>query len=204
MVLKPNGLWVSDKIGVFNRIKDRCYTTTYRVFKNDKDETTKKVLITHESLYGYRNHRIWRKLLLEEMKQMLDERSVPIHYDSKFNGIVSDQSEGVRFLVNQVESDASLLVGSDGIYSSIRQYLAPEVEPEYTGVLGVLSHIKRASVDWPYDDYEANATIQGKPGAIFWVAEDPKLEDVMTGLQVQCPEQSREGLNVYKPTRTNS
>ena len=194
VILTPNGLWVLDKLGVFARIKDRCYTTTHRVFKNDRDETIRKTLVTHEDLYGYRNHRIWRKLLLDEMKQMLAERFVKVAYDSKFNGIISDREQGVEFLINQVAHSASLLIGSDGIYSTLRKYLAPDVVPEYTGTVGVMSHIKRASVDWPFEDYERNATIQGKPGAIFFLPEDPEAVDIMIGTQVQYPEQSREDL----------
>ncbi len=194
VILTPNGLWVLDQLGVFARIKDRCFTTKYRIFKNDKDETVKKTVVSDESLYGYRNHRIWRKLLLDEMKLMLAELSVHIDYDSKFNGIVSDTAEGVVFDIDDSEHAATLLIGLDGIYSQVRQYLNPGVQPEYTGVVGVLSHIKRASVAWPFENYEPNATIQGKPGAIFFLPEDPQLEDIMIGTQVQYPEQSREDL----------
>lgn len=194
VVLTPNGLWVLDQLGVFARIKDRCFKATHRVFKNDKDETVRKTLVADESLYGYRNHRIWRKLLLDEMKAMLEERGVGIQYDSVFNGIESEDEQGVTFLINGKPRTASLLIGLDGIYSHVRHYLDPSIVPEYTGTTGVLAHIKRASVAWPYADYEPNATIQGKPGAIFFLPEDPQHEDIMIGMQVQYPEQSREDL----------
>jgi len=158
VILTPNGLRVLDALGIFDRIKDRCFKTTHRVFKNDKDETVKKVLVANEELYGYRNHRIWRKLLLDEMKLMLDERDVQIHYDSKFQGIESDDANGVSFKINDQTRQASLLIGSDGIYSTVRGHLAPSIEPEYTGFLGVLAHIPHAGVKWPYEDYERNAS----------------------------------------------
>lgn len=60
--------------------------------------------------------------------------------------------------------------------------------------MGILSHIRRDSVAWPYPDYEKNATIQSKPGAIFWIAEDPDGEEIMIGKQVRYPEQSRQDL----------
>lgn len=185
------------------RIKDRCYISTYRTFKNDKDETVRKSLIANEALYGYSNHRLWRKVLLDEMKQMLAERHVLIKYESKFGGIVSDRTDGVTFLVDQVKHNASLLIGADGIYSSVRKHLAPDIVPEYTGMVGILSHIKRASVSWPYEDYERNATIQGKPGAIFFLPEDPREEDIMVGLQVQYPQQSRDDLEHLQADKDN-
>ena len=196
IVLTPNGLWVLDQLGVFDRIKDRCYKARYRVFKNDKFETIKKILTADESQYGYCNHRIWRKFLLVEMRQMLAERSVEIHYDSKFNGIVSDDNNGVTFRINDKDLRATLLVGSDGVHSAVRQHIAPGIVPEYTGVIGVLSHIKTSSVTWPHEeDYEHNATIQDKPGALFFIAEDPEGEEIMIGRQIQYPEQTREDLD---------
>ena len=65
VILTPNGLRILDQLGVFARIKDRCWRSTHRCFKNDNDETIRKVLIADEPLYGYTNHRVWRKLLLE-------------------------------------------------------------------------------------------------------------------------------------------
>lgn len=165
------------------------------MFKNDNDETTKKVRIGGPEVYGYDNHRIWRGLLLDEMRKMLTERSISIVFNSKFQGIVSDTSDGVSFLIGNETHHASLLVGLDGIYSSVRNDLAPEIRPEYTGLVGILSHIKHSSVNWPYKDYEKNATIQSKPGAIFWIAEDPSPDPViMIGKQIHYPEQSRSDL----------
>lgn len=194
VILTPNGLLILDRLGVLARIKSRCYVTTHRVFKNGKDETIRKSQTSGEPLYEYANHRIWRSILLDEMKQMLAERSVRIQYSAKFNCIVSDTADGVDFRMNNEILRASLLVGMDGIYSTVRKHLAPDVTPEYTGTVAVLSHIKRASVSWPYDDYELNATIQDKPGAIFFIAEDPRGEDIMIGKQKKSPEYSRDQL----------
>lgn len=130
------------------------------------------------------------------MRLMLKERGVTIHYNAKFGGIISETDEGVAFHINEQVVDTSLLNGSDGIYSTVRKYLVPGIEPEYTGLVGVLSHIPWKSVAWPYPEYERNATIQGMPGAIFWIAEDPRDEpDIMIGIQVQYPEQSRKDLD---------
>ncbi|KXS96337.1 hypothetical protein AC579_9896 [Pseudocercospora musae] len=194
VILTPNGLRVLDRLGVFARIKDRCYISTKRIFKNDRDETIKEVPHGGPEVNGYWNHRIWRSLLLDEMKMMLRERNVSIHYDSKFTGLVSDSDIGVDFTINDSPEHASLLIGSDGLHSTIRDYLAPGVKPEYTGLTGIIAHIPWDSVTWPYENYERNATIQGKPGAIFWIAEDPEGKDIMIGHQFQFTEQSRDEL----------
>ncbi|KAH9826348.1 FAD/NAD(P)-binding domain-containing protein [Teratosphaeria destructans] len=195
VILTPNGLRILDQLGVFSRIKERCYVSTDRCFKNDRDETTKKTPTASLEKFGYNNHRLWRSILLDEMKQMLAEQKIRINYSSKFIGVVSEDSTGVTFRINSKTHSASLLIGSDGIHSTLRKYMAPDVEPEYTGIVGILAHIKRDAVAWPYEDYERNATIQGKPGALFFLPEDPKGIDIMVGMQVQYPQQSREDLN---------
>ncbi|CAK4024983.1 FAD NAD(P)-binding domain-containing [Lecanosticta acicola] len=202
VLLTPNGLRVLDNLGIYSRIKDRCYVPTHRILKNDQDETTKKVEHGELGPDGFRNHRIWRSLLLDEMRTMLKERGVPVHYGSRFNGFVSENAErGVAFRINDEEQTASLLIGSDGIYSSVRKYVAPTVGPEYTGLMAILSHIPYASVEWPYEDYEKNATIQSKPGAILWIAEDPEGKDLMIGKQFHYPQQSRQDLEALQGDR---
>ncbi|EGP86316.1 uncharacterized protein MYCGRDRAFT_72725 [Zymoseptoria tritici IPO323] len=193
VILTPNGIRVLDHLGVLDRIRDRCYVPEYRIFIDDEDRITKKVPIDDQ--YGYRNLRIWRGVLLDEMRSMLKERSVVIQHNSRFNGVVSDSDNGVTFLINENIHHASLLIGSDGIYSTVRRHVAPDTAPEYTGLIGILGHIKRSSVEWPYEEYPKNATIQSKPGAIFWIAEDPAGEELMIGKQVNFPEQSREELD---------
>ncbi|KAK3675835.1 hypothetical protein LTR78_004476 [Recurvomyces mirabilis] len=194
VVLTPNGLHVLDRLGVLDRIKDRCWISTHRTFKDRNDNTVRKVVVAAKELYGYHNHRLWRKVLLNEMKQMLSECGIAINYSSKFAGCESDTHEGATLLINGSLQSASLLIASDGLHSTIRHYLAPGIEPEYTGTLGVLAHIPHSSVSWPYADYEKNATIQDRPGAIFFLPEDAEGKDLMIGLQVQYPEQSREDL----------
>lgn len=92
---------------------------------------------------------------------------------------------------------ADVLVGADGIHSTVRKYIAPDCESEYTGTTGVLAHIPWDSVRWPevVDDggagdvqevgrrhaYERQCTLQGVEGAMFWIPEDREGRVVMIG-----------------------
>lgn len=126
---------------------------------------------------------------------MLKERNVEIHFSSKFNGILSDTADdGVTFKINESICQASLLIGSDGVYSSVRKYLAPDVQPWYTGMMGIAGHARFDAIAWPYPDYERNCTIQSKAGAMVYIAEDPLCEEAMFAIQVKYPEQSRKDL----------
>ncbi|KAK5088825.1 hypothetical protein LTR05_003047 [Lithohypha guttulata] len=191
VVLTPNGLQVLDALGVFSRITDRSWKSEFRTYKNDKDETTRKTLIANEQLYGYKNHRLWRKILLTEMKLMLEERNINIKYNSRFDGVSQESDTSVSFRINGEIKHTSMLVGADGIFSTVRKYIDAETRPQYTGIVGNLAHIRRDTVKWPYSDYEPACTIQGKPGAFFIMPEDPQAKEIMVGMQVRLPENSR-------------
>ena len=94
---------------------------------------------------------------------MLEERHVPVTYEAKFEGVLTDNQDGVKFQANGKEEKAAMLIGADGIYSSVRAFLSPGTVPEFTGVVGVLSHIDRFTVAWPYVDHEKACTIKESP-----------------------------------------
>ena len=147
MVLTPNGLAILDSLGVLDRIRDVCWLSEFRTYKNDRDETVRKTLIANESLYGYKNHRVWRKVLLDALLAMVAERGVRITWEARFEGVIREADHGngdgvVEFKVNGQSHIANMLIGADGIYSTVRKYLDGDVGPEYTGVVGVLSHIR--------------------------------------------------------------
>ncbi|GME48624.1 kynurenine 3-monooxygenase [Neofusicoccum parvum] len=188
--LAPNGCRILDSLGVLERIRPKCYQQKYYTVKNDKDETTEKFVLASEELYGYKIHRVYRRELLHAMRAMLEERNIPVLYDSKFERIVEETAEGVAFQVNGRIERATILIGADGIYSSVRKYLAP-VDLEYTGLLSIYGHIPADNVEWPTADFEKACTIQGKPGAFFMVPEVADGSDLVVGKQFAYPEQER-------------
>ncbi|KIX93888.1 uncharacterized protein Z520_10513 [Fonsecaea multimorphosa CBS 102226] len=193
VVLTPNGLRVLDSLGVLPRISSRCWLSEYRTYKNERDETTRKTLITNETLYGYKNHRLWRRILVETMLGMVRERGVRVCWGARFEGVVSEGEEGVTFNVDGRVESAGMLIGADGIHSSVRKYVNPDDPgPEYTGIAGVLSHIPWTSVEWPYENYERACTIQGRPGALVLMPEDREGSIVMVAMQVSMEDRSRD------------
>ena len=194
MILTPNGLQILDALAVLPLIRDKCYISTYRCFKDRNDVTTKKTPTASEEKYGYSNHRLWRSLLLDTMLKMLDSRdNIRILYDSRLTSIhpPSPSQPGVSFDISNSHPPTTrtyqtdLLIGADGINSTVRTILHPTISPIYTGTTALLTHIPRSSIPWPYPHYEPNATIQDHPGALFFLPEDPACETIMVGKQTR-------------------
>lgn len=192
MVITPNGCRVLDELGILPRIESKSYRSEYNVTKNEKDETVEKIQVASKESSGYPYHRLYRLRLLQEMKSMLNERNIPVFYNSKFEKIISETADGVIFQVSGEERKAAVLVGCDGIHSSVRHYLTDAV-PEYTGILCVYGHIPTSCVEWPDEDFKTGCTIQGKPGGLFMVPEVADVSELMVGMQFPYPEQGREG-----------
>lgn len=192
MVITPNGCRVLDELGILDRVASKSYRSEYNIIKNERDETVEKVRVASKESHGYPYHRLYRLTLLRALKSMLSERNIPVFYDSKFEKIISDTADGVIFQVSGKKEKASVVVGCDGIHSSVRHYLT-NTEPEYTGVLCVYGHIPTASVQWPDEDFKNGCTIQGKPGGLFMIPEVADMSELMVGTQFPYTEQDREG-----------
>lgn len=203
VTITPNGCRVLDALGVLERVAPRCYKIESMSYKNDRDETTERVDRGSREKFGYAAHRLYRKELFDELKAMLEERAVPVMYGTKFERVVSESaSEGVIFEVSGGRRQrAALLVGADGIWSSVRKYIAPSCVPEYTGFAGILAHIPTSSVRWPSDNFEFPCTIQGKPGSLVFLPKVPDQSTLAVIRQFAFPARERAGWEALQADR---
>ncbi|RKL38036.1 hypothetical protein BFJ72_g7498 [Fusarium proliferatum] len=192
VTLTPNGCRVLAELGILSRLDDKSYKCEYTITKNADDKTVRKMRIASEGPDGHPCYRLYRLALLKEMKAALAERKVPIFYDAKFDKIIGDTSDGVVFQVGERTESAAIVIGSDGIHSTLRRHIT-DLVPVYTNLLCVYGHIPTGSVNWPDQDFAAGCTILGKPGSLFMVPEVADGSDLMVGTQFAYPEVDRKG-----------
>ncbi|PNP78930.1 hypothetical protein FNYG_07795 [Fusarium nygamai] len=189
VTLAPNGCRILDELGTLSRLEDKSYICEYTSTKDADDKTVRKMRIASEA-YPY--YRLYRLALLKEMKAALAARKVPIFYGLKFEKVICDTSEGVVFQIGARTESAAMVIGSDGIHSTLRRHIT-DLVPVYTNLLCVYGHIPTKSVQWPDQDFAAGCTILGKPGGIFMVPEVADGSDLMVGTQFTHPEADRKG-----------
>ncbi|KAK2672883.1 hypothetical protein RAB80_010426 [Fusarium oxysporum f. sp. vasinfectum] len=192
VTLTPNGCRVLDELGILSRLQDKSYICEYTVTKDADDKTLRKTRLASHGTYAHPCYRLYRLTLLQEMKMALAERNIPIFYDMKFEKIISDTPEGVVFQVGDRTERAAMMIGSDGIHSTLRRHIT-DLSPVYTNLLCVYGHIPTESVEWPDRDFAAGCTILGKPGSLFMVPEVADGSDLMIGTQFAYPEADRKG-----------
>lgn len=187
-MLSPNALRVLDSVGVYQRVRSKSLEFDVLTFKDGKDQTTDEYYFGSEKLYGYNAIRIMRKELLDEMRSMLRERHIPVHFDSKLTAITSDGPDEVEFaFANGQVGSAPLVVGADGIHSTVRGTFLPQVKPIYAGFMGISSVVQRSDLRIP-DGYKLPATVMAKNGAFLLVPQKPDGSELFIGSQRRFPE----------------
>ncbi|KAI3325928.1 kynurenine 3-monooxygenase [Xylariaceae sp. AK1471] len=183
IMLSPNALRVLDSVGVYKRVHANSFQFDVLTFKDGQGQTTEEYYFGSEKLYGYQATRIMRKDLLDEMKAMLRERHIPVHYDSKLTAITSDSPDQVELVfANGNVVSAPLVIGADGIHSTVRGTFQPHVKPVYAGFLGISSVVQRSQLRIPAG-YELPATVMAKPGAFLLVPQKPDGSELFIGSQ---------------------
>jgi 2-polyprenyl-6-methoxyphenol hydroxylase-like FAD-dependent oxidoreductase len=186
--IAPNGCRVLDALGVLERIKPQSYLAEFSTLKNAEGHTTARLKIASEEVHGYKIHRVHRRVLVQELRAMLRENKIPIEYGAKFEGVVEDGPDGVTFRVAGREERATLLIGADGMWSSVRRHITTDTVPQYTGMLAVGGHIPTGAVPWPsHEDFEKVATVQDKPGALFMMPHGADGSEMLIATQFAHP-----------------
>ncbi|KAK7746795.1 hypothetical protein SLS53_001983 [Cytospora paraplurivora] len=184
LMLSPNALRALDSLGLYERLRSKALEFDKLYFKDDKDETTDIYYFGSKAIYGYQALRIMRKDLLGELLAMLRERSIPIYFNSALATVKSGSTNNnVEFtFTNGQTASASLLVGADGIHSTVRSTFLPEVKPKYAGILGISCIIQRSQLRIPVD-YGLPAIAVGKPGGFLLVPQKSDGSEIYVGAQ---------------------
>ncbi|KAF2102295.1 FAD/NAD(P)-binding domain-containing protein [Rhizodiscina lignyota] len=197
IMLSPNALRVLDKIGAYERISDKGFHFNIMTFKSDFDfKTTGKYYFGDKKMYEYNAVRIYRKAILGELRKMVEELGIPIEYGKKFSHVVSEDGSGVRFaFADGSEETAELLIGTDGIHSTVRKYLFPDIEPKYAGFIGVTYAFPDSKLRIPtgQQNEEYPISFMGKKGVFVMARQGADGKEMFVGRQFHYPQQERSG-----------
>ncbi|KAK2808457.1 hypothetical protein FQN50_004665 [Emmonsiellopsis sp. PD_5] len=193
VTLSPNALRILDKLGVYNRVRNKGIDFDTVAF-SDGDGNVKDVYyFGSEELYGYRGFRIIRKLLINEMTTMLEELGVQIHFNKQFDKIVCETESQVTFeFADGSQASSAIVIGADGIHSAVRNYIVPDVKPIYAGMTAISSTCPRSSLRIP-PNFLLPATVMCKAGAFLMVPQETDGSQLLIGAQRQYPEKDKQG-----------
>ena len=196
IMLSPNALRILDSVDAYQRVRSKGFSFKTLTFKTDHDlETTGKYYFGDAGMYGYDALRIYRSLLIAELRAMVQEQGIAIEYGRKFSHVVSEDERAVTFAFADGRTEtAALLIGADGIHSKVRKYISPDIVPLYSGFLGVTYAFPRANLRLPQDtDMPFPVSIHSKAGAYVLAPQNPDGQEMFAGRQFMYPMQDRSG-----------
>ncbi|KAH7064234.1 hypothetical protein BKA63DRAFT_169123 [Paraphoma chrysanthemicola] len=198
LMLSPNALRILDTLGIYDRLHPQGYNFETLEFKNFEQVTTDKYYLGNEKLYGYKALRIYRQTLLTELRAEVQQLQIPVTHDVKFSHIISEDENGVSFaFTDGTTASADLLVGADGIHSTVRKYLAPEVIPKYSGQVAITCALPTSNLVFPQHmpagEYHMPVAIYAKNGAFVMAPQNIDGSELLAGTQRAWPEQDRAG-----------
>lgn len=166
--LSPNGLRAAEGCGLFERLKAHGTVCRHIISMSNDDKLLNQREIGNADTYGYDALRIYRPEVIDALTDMVNEAGIRVVYNKKFSHVVSETDKDVTIAFADGEQKThDLLVGADGIYSTVRKYLYPEVKNSYAGVIAVAGSAPMSAVKVPYPDYPLPVGIQAPHGHII-------------------------------------
>ena len=204
-MLAPNALRVLDSVGLYSHLKPLGWSFSTLIYKNEHLETTGSYDFGTPSKHGYYALRIYREELLTALTTVAHERGIPICHGHRFSHVISETAAGVTFaFADGSTRTASLLIGADGIHSTVRQHVVPELAsgPAYSGLCAIVGAVDRAHLAFPPDSsgssssaaaYDQPVTVQGRSGAMVFAPQTADGAEFLVGHQLAYPEQDGAG-----------
>ncbi|KAK4504445.1 hypothetical protein PRZ48_005361 [Zasmidium cellare] len=194
VMLLPNGLRVLDRAGAYQQVLEKGSLAPRNYSMSNDHEVLDCRECGDRDTFGYVGLRIYRQDLVDILDSMVCERGVAVIRGKAFDHIVEETDNHVTFAFSDGDMvTCSLLVGADGIHSTVREYIAPNTELVYSGILSILGFVPKQYVHLPYPDYPLPAAVVGPAGMILFGWSDDKVEEYPLATNYKMEDLGRRG-----------
>ena len=196
-MLSPNALKVLNALGVYERVRTKGYNFEYLEYRNNSQEVVETQEFGSEKKYGYKGLRIYRHVLITELLAMLKENGIRIEFGKKFASVTNETDQSVTWeFTDGTTHSAALLVGADGIHSTVRKYLYPDLVPTFTGMAGITAAVPTAQLKLPAN-YHIPVTLTSPKGGFVIAPQQIDGSEVLIGKQRRLEDRDRAGWDAF-------
>ncbi|KAJ4557513.1 hypothetical protein HRR78_001185 [Exophiala dermatitidis] len=202
VMLSPNALKILDALDVYQDVRERGYN-----FELLEMQTVSGTLIeTYEfgskEKYGYQANRIYRHELIDVILTKTRQANISVVYGRKYARIVEETDDHVIWeSTDGTQSTASWLVGADGIHSSVRKYLYPDITPQFIGMAGITAAVPADQVKYHGGTGKITQPLtivaEDNKGAFVIAPQKVDGSEFLIGKQRRLPELTREGWDEF-------
>jgi 2-polyprenyl-6-methoxyphenol hydroxylase-like FAD-dependent oxidoreductase len=167
VMLSPNALKFLNALGVYELIRTKVYNFKYFQYRDPSGKVVQIQEFKSKEKYGFKGLGIYRHVLITQLLAMLKENNLPVMFGKKFARVVDETEEYVTWeFTDGTTHSASLLVCADGIHSTVRKNLYPDLTPEFTGMRGITAAIPTAKLKLPAG-YNIPVILTSAKGAVI-------------------------------------
>lgn len=203
VMLSPNALKVLDALGVYGEVRAKGFNFEELELQKVDGQLIETYEFGSKDKYGYPGNRIYRFELIDIILSRIKAEGIPVVFGRKFTRVVEETDDHVVWESSDGEHhSASWLVGADGIHSTVRKYLYPDVVPRFTNMAGITAAVPTAPVRHLGKPVTKPLTIisEGK-GAFVVAPQKVDGSEMLIGKQRRIDELDREGWDNFSADR---
>lgn len=180
VMLSPNALKVLDNLGVYNTVKSEGYEFKNLTWQTIDGSGRERQEFGDEQKYGYDALRVHRYVLINALIEATKRAGVEIAFGKKFVAATESQDSVEICFEDGTRTNSSILIGADGIHSTVRRLLYPGLTPKFLNLAGVTAAVPTSALgltdamlqdfENPDLDYPLPITIQHPAHGAFVVA----------------------------------
>ncbi len=147
--LTPNAMYVLRELGVAEEIEkagDQNMYVRMRHFKTGKPYNKIEVSALNVQRYGEKYLHIERAKVIDILLQAAEGLDLTVHHNAYVQGYTQNADEVTLSLQGGKIVRGSLLIGADGIYSTVREGIYKDMPPQPTGVIAWRGTVKAADL----------------------------------------------------------
>lgn len=195
VMLSPNALKVLDALDLYRQVQPRGYNFESLQFLKSSGELIETYEFGSKAKYGYPANRIYRHELIDSILSDVLAKGISVVFGRKYLRVVEENNDHVIWeSTDGQKSEAMLLIGADGIHSTVRKYIHPDIEPKFAGMAGITAAVPATQVVYPGGKIDKPLTfISGDKGAFVIAPQKADASEMFFGKQRRIEEQTREG-----------
>jgi len=180
VMLSPNALKVLDNLGVYNTVKSEGYEFKNLTWQTIDGSGRERQEFGDEQKYGYDALRVHRYVLINALIEATKRAGVEVAFGKKFVAATESQDSVEICFEDGTRTTSSILIGADGIHSTVRRLLYPDLTPKFLNLAGVTAAVPTSALgltdamlqdfENPDLDYPLPITIQHPAHGAFVVA----------------------------------
>ena len=205
-MLSPNALKILDKLGVYSTVKSEGYEFKNLTWQTIDGSGRERQEFGDEDKYGYDALRLHRYVLINALIETTKRAGVEVAFGKKFIAATEHHDSVELRFEDGKTATSSILIGADGIHSTVRRFLYPDLTPKFLNLAGVTGAVPTSALRLPNAmmqdlenpnlDYPLPITIQHSTHGAFVVAPQRSgAQEMFFGRQRTWTDTDRAGLD---------